>query len=176
MVVAAAVLLGGCTKTQTVDGTPAPLRSESPSAAPTGTPRPSPVDAELDDGRHFGYIKSLDGSSNSLGFDLAEFYTGEDANRAAREDGRIGEGETVDNDYYIRNVSNRMRTLSMADDMVLKTVDWTNCCELVDGDVARFKAAFRPGSSDESYRGTESSYWLFIESGRIVRIEEQYLP
>jgi hypothetical protein len=159
--------------------TPAPLPPEpSSSAGPTGSPTPTPVDAELDDGRHFGYIKAL--APSSLEFDLAEFYTGADANRAAREDGRIGSSETVDNDYYIRNVSNRMRTLSMADDMVIKVVDWTDCCELVDGEVERFKSAFRTGASDESsddsYRGPESSYWVFVESGRIVRIEEQYLP
>ena len=80
VVVVAAVLLGGCTKAREVDRTPAPLPSESPPPTPSGSPTASPVDAELDDGRHFGFIKSVDTSANSVEFDLAEFYTGEDAN------------------------------------------------------------------------------------------------
>ena len=89
----------------------------------------------------------------------------------------MGEGENVDNDYYIRNVNNRMRTLSLADDIVVKIVDWTDCCELVDRrDVVRFRAAFRPGASDRVLPGAGIVLLALIESGRIVRIEEQYLP
>ena len=56
-----------------------------------GNDEPSP----LPDGRHFGYIQTIDVMSPSatLTVDTAEFLTGDEANRAAAEDGAIEEGE-----------------------------------------------------------------------------------
>ena len=53
--------------------------------------------APLSDGRHFGYIRSLDASSSpaTVSFDRAAFLTGEAATEAARADGAIAEDEPV---------------------------------------------------------------------------------
>jgi hypothetical protein len=47
----------------------------------------------LSDGRHFAYIQTIDTSSTpaTLTIDTAEFLSGEEANRAAAEDGVIEE-------------------------------------------------------------------------------------
>ena len=57
----------------------------------------------------YGYVRSLVRSGNGyrMRFDPALWLSGQTANRAAIEDGVIARGETVPNDYYIRNESRR---------------------------------------------------------------------
>src|SRR6266550_3177863 len=61
--------------------------SPGPSANATPTPEASPI---LADGRSFGFIKSIDLAGRTMVFDLAQFFTGDAAVQAAREDGVIG--------------------------------------------------------------------------------------
>jgi hypothetical protein len=146
--------------------------SVSPTATSAGEP-------DLEDGRHFGYILEIDieGDPPSIAFDLAEFLTGEEANEAAVEDGVISEGETVPNDYYIRNRNPMLRTLSLALDVSITVVNWENCCESIPGELEPFVQAFSAKDPPLGiYRGTYSPYWLTVQGGRIVAIEEQYLP
>jgi hypothetical protein len=154
--------------------TPTPTTATLPPASPS----PSPTDAALEDGEHFGYIQSMDveGSPQTLVFDLAEFLQGEAANEAAREDGVIGEGESVPNDYYIRNRNPRLRTLVLDDEVRITVVDWDHCCETIRGDPALFATAFGEATHTGTYRGAASPYWLTVVGGRVVAIEEQYLP
>jgi hypothetical protein len=171
---AVAMILGAaCDGSEpSLDGTPSP-----PAASPTQSPTPaaSPL---LEDGRHFGYVKTVDieASPNSLVFDLAQWFTGDEANTAAREDGAIGQDETVPNDYYIRNENTLLRTLPFEDDAELAVIDWNNCCELRAGELEPFAAAFEGHQPAGSYRGSFSPYWLTVTGGEVVRIEEQYLP
>lgn len=151
--------------------------SSSPTASPPAPPSPSETPV-LEDGRHFGYIRTVDTGTapHSLEFDLAQWFTGEEANEAAREDGAIGPEETVPNDYYIRNVNTRLRTLPFEDDVELAVIDWNNCCELREGELEPFAAAFEGHQPAGSYRGSFSPYWLTVAGGEVVKIEEQYLP
>jgi hypothetical protein len=156
----------------TTDGT------SPPAASPTvASPTPT-ASAVLEDGRHFGYITSVDveDSPHALVFDLAQWFQGEEANTAAREDGAIGQDETVPNDYYIRNENTLLRTLSFGDDVELQVIDWTNCCELRTGELEPFAAAFEGHQPGGPYRGSFSPYWITITGGEVVGIEEQYLP
>ena len=63
----------------------------------------------------FGYVKSLvrKGSRYELRFDPALWLNGETANQAAIEDGAIPPGDTVPNDYYIRNESRKQLTYTV---------------------------------------------------------------
>jgi hypothetical protein len=147
-----------------------------PSSAPpvtTPTPTPSPI---LTEGRSFGYIKSVDAGGLTLVFDLAQFFTGEAANAAARQDGVIGPGETIDNDAYIRNVNAKLRTVPISSGVKITIVHWTNCCDSIASDLTTFSHAFPgPGPTDD-YQGPNSGYWLTVKNGVIVKIEEQYQP
>jgi hypothetical protein len=139
----------------------------------TGSPR-----AELEDGEHFGFVEEIDPASGTLVFDLAYFLTGEAANEAATEH---GDEVPVPNDYYIVNDNDRLRTLTLADDIELSLLDWNRCCEeFFEGDLETFARAIDDGmvESDDGfvYQGSLSQYWLTVEDGEIVRIEEQYLP
>jgi hypothetical protein len=138
----------------------------------TGTPP-----AELEDGEHFGFVEEVDASGGTLVLDLAYFLTGEAANEAAAE---RGDEVPVPNDYYIVNDNPRLRTLTLADDLALRVYDWNRCCDRrFDGDLETFAQAIEEGQVDSDgflYQGHFSPYWLTVENGEVVRIEEQYLP
>jgi hypothetical protein len=151
---------------------PTPTPTESPSESPTQSPS-----AELPDGRHFGFIHSIDLSSHvpTLVFDLAYFLTGDAANKAAS---KHGEATPVPNDYYIVNDNPRLRTLALDPDVQIELVDWANCCDAVFiGDLQSFADSFQgtPNPSGE-YRGGASPYWITVEHGVVVKIREQFLP
>ena len=155
---------------------PSPSQSTI-TAPPTQSPSPA-ISASLEEGRHFGYIKSVDigGSPFSLVFDKADFLTGQAATEAAREDGVIGPDESQPNDYYIRNQNPLLRTLTFRDDVRLIVIDWTNCCETVTGELEPFAAAFEGHQPAGAYRGSFSPYWITVTGGEVVKVEEQYLP
>lgn len=154
----------------TITGSPSP----DPSSTESPSPTPSP---ELEDGRHFGCIESVDIRTlpGTMVFDLAIFLTGDEANQAAAEHG----GETpVPNDYYIVNDNPRLRTLVASRDVRILLLDWKHCCDrFFPADPGRFQDflalnEYPPGN----YRGKFSPYWLTVRDGVVTAIEEQYLP
>jgi hypothetical protein len=134
------------------------------------------------DGRHFGYLKSVDASStpSTVELDVAAFLSGEEANAAAAEDGVIAEGEFVPNDYYIRNEDKSVVTLDVAPDVRVTHIQCPDSCtDGISGDLDTFAASF--GDTGEKtlldeYRGAQSQYWITVRDGGVVAIDEQYLP
>jgi hypothetical protein len=134
---------------------------------------PSP---ELKDGRHFGYIESIDLEAplGTVVFDVAYFLTGEEANQAAAEDGYP---TPVENDYYIVNDNPGLRTLLVSPDVTIRLVDWGHSTGLSSADPQRFEQSFAlDGYPLGRYKGRFSPYWLRIRGGVVVAIEEQYQP
>lgn len=135
------------------------------------------VPTDMEDGEHFVFIRSVDESGRVVTFDLAQFFTGEQAQQAAEEDGAVQPGEPVPNDYYIRNVNDRLRDLSFRRNVRLRIVDWEDCCDLVPGDLEPFADAFDPDADTSgAYRGPESPYFLTVRRGVVTEIEEVFLP
>jgi hypothetical protein len=131
---------------------------------------------ELEDGRHFGYIESIDLETpvGTVVFDLGYFLSGEEANQAAAEDGYP---TPVDNDYYIVNDNPRLRTLLVSPDITIRLVDWGYSTGLFSADARRFQQSFAlDGYPLGRYKGRFSPYWLTIKGGVVVTIEEQYQP
>lgn len=153
--------------TAAMASSPSQSLTESTSATPS---------SELKDGRHFGYIESinLDTLPGTVAFDLAYLLTGEEANQAAAEDGYP---TPVDNDYYIINDNPRLRTLVVSPDVTIRLVDWGHSTGLFSADPGRFQQSF---ALDDyplgTYKGKFSPYWLTIKDGVVVTIEEQYQP
>lgn len=169
--------VGPTAATSVTGATGATATEPTNATGPTGSPTPS-VAPELEDGRHFGFVRSVDPSELELVFDLAYFLQGEEANEAAAE---RGDEVPVPNDYYIINDNPRLRTLVLASDVSLDLLDWNRCCdELFEGDLEAFATAFDRGEPFESegfiYQGPASPYWLTVRDGEVVRVEEQYLP
>jgi hypothetical protein len=144
-----------------------------PSTQPAPTPGPSPTE-------RFGYIRSVStaGPAATLAFDEAEFLTGDAAQKAAEEDGVVAPGETVPNDYYIRNRDQTTQTLRIANDAKITAKRCPLCRHGRDGQLDPFLASFmkRRQTFADPYRGKYSLYWLTIRNGEVAAIDEQYVP
>jgi hypothetical protein len=137
-----------------------------------------PAPDTLPDGRYFGYVESLDTASRTMAFDLACFYSGEEANRQAAA---RGDEVPVPNDVYIVNDNTKVRTLKVHPDADLVLIDWNACCEPSPGATMQaFASAVDAGDFTEvagfRYAGTLSPYWVTIGDGQVVEIDEQFLP
>jgi hypothetical protein len=152
----------------TVSPTASPSPSEEPSES--AEPSPSPV---IDDGRHFVFVTEaarLEDGSTTVTFDLAYFLTGEAGEQAAAEH----DDEFV-NDYYIVNDNTRLRTLPLADEVRVRYIPTSVCCELQPGNIdAWLEAIFETNQTD--YGGQLVPWWITVEGGAITKIEQQYLP
>jgi hypothetical protein len=139
---------------------------------------PSPTDAALEDGRHFGYVRSVDPEAGTIEFDLAYFLSGKEADRAYQE--ATGDTGHVPNDHFVVNDNPLLRTLTLAPDAHLRLLDWNHCCEtFFDGDVSLFAQAIQQQADvtdgDLIYRG-QSQWWITVQNGQVTEIEEQYSP
>jgi hypothetical protein len=140
-------------------------------------PAPFPG-TSLEDGRHFGYVRSVDADARTIEFDLANFLTGEEADRAYQK--ATGDSGPVPNDHFVVNDNPMLRTLTLAPDVRLRLLDWNHCCEtFFDGDLSLFAQAIEQQADVTDggllYRG-QSQWWITIENGFVTEIEEQYSP
>jgi hypothetical protein len=163
-----AMALGGC------GGSDEPAARGGGAAATTGAPKPgSPATTEqavLEDGRHPVFIKTVDPGRRTVTFDLIQWFTGEAATRAAAED---GEESPPPNDYYIRNVNSRLRTLPVAADApitvnLLAAQSTGNATKDVSVTLDEL-AGYFPN------RDT-GPFWLTVGGGQVTRIAQQYVP
>jgi hypothetical protein len=165
-----------------------PTETTGPSPQPTGSTGSTgsanpgcsgaPAPATLADGTYFGYVESVDVDSGTMGFDLACFYTGEEANEQAAQ---RGDEVPVPNDVYIVNDNTTIRDVPVDPSTELLLIDWNECCETSPGaELDAFASAI--GGPDfveiggRRYAGGLSPYWVTIENGQVVLIEEQFLP
>jgi hypothetical protein len=95
----------------------------------------------------------MDLATRTLTFDLAQWFTGDAATAAEREDGVTAEDDVASNDYDVRDNSHRLRTVPLA---------------------ASFGHA--TNALDRQYHGNFLGYWLTVARGTVVRIDEQYTP
>lgn len=126
----------------------------------------TPGEGALPDGEWYGGV--ADAEENTLDFDLACWFTGEAATRAAAEDGAES---PPPNDYYVQNTNPTIRTLTVEGEV---EVVWypefgdpssetsTTFAEWLETLAAR--GEFIPG------------IWVEIEGGEVVRIQEQWVP
>ena len=132
---------------------------------------PSPADAALEDGRHFGYVRSVDPGAGTIEFDLAYYLSGKEADQAYQE--ATGDTGHVPNDHFVVNDNPLLRTLTLAPDARLRLLDWNHCCEtFFDGDLSLFAQAIEQQSDvadgDLIYRG-QSQWWVTVENGVVTR-------
>jgi len=111
--------------------------------------------------------------------DIARWWAGPEAVKAAVEHGFIRPGQALPNGYYIRNDSPMLRTLPLAPTVVVTVARCPTGCSTFGGTLDGLAAALahpnpRATLADD-YR-PQSLYWLEIANGAVVRIDEQYLP
>ncbi|MDH3729819.1 MAG: hypothetical protein OES13_01650 [Acidimicrobiia bacterium] len=150
-------------------------------------------------GFQFAFLTDIAPDGSSITLDYAEFLTGEEANDAAIADGDIPQGETVPNDYYIRNVNPRLRTFPVSSDAIVALIGFfyegdhgsgidginvttTEWASLYIESQRCIAEDFPPECADLGgdgwgwYGGGYLPYWVLIDNGTVVEIEEQYLP
>ena len=153
----------------------------------------TPLEAVID--IHFGYITDLTptGPPYELTIDYAIMLGGMEANLAAEAAGDIQPGEGVPNDFFIVNENPWLRTFELASDVEVSLmtstgdivsipvdpdlwvvlVEAAGRCSAVDGS----SDCFDLGGEDWHWFGSGTlPYWIQLEAGSIVRVEEQYLP
>jgi hypothetical protein len=147
---------------------------------------PSPSDRKAA-GEEFGFITKADAAKRTVTFDPAEWLDGEEGRRAAVEDGAIGPNEPLSNDYYIRNPDRRTRVLELASGATVRAaVPVTalavrpppDCgsgsrCTSYGVSLPAFFASLREARNPE---GLRFKFWLTIREGRVVELDEQYVP
>lgn len=125
------------------------------------------------------YVTGVEGGVVSA--DYVQWFIGEEANVAAREDGVIPEDETVPNDYYIRNDNPQIRELTLAPEapIVLQgCFDPGPCLTTVGVPVDQWSELVSGAEPDgwTWYGGGTLPYWLTVRDGEIIQVVEQYLP
>jgi hypothetical protein len=158
------------TATAGTEPTTSSTSSASPTDGPSASPTPEPV---IEDGRHFVFVKKgKTGDPDTLTFDLAIFLTGKEAEQAAAE---AGDEVPVPNDVYIINDNPKLRTLPLAPTVKIQLLKWSRCCDVVVSvDFETFAGYIKDPTDD--FHGTLSPYWIRVQDGQIVKIQEQYLP
>ena len=145
------------TATTATDGAAAPV--------PDGSGCTPGDDDVLPDGRWFGFPSARE--ADSFSFDLACWFTGDDAAAAATEDGAES---PPPNDYYIRNDNTTQRLLIPSPDATVEFLPDV-------GDPASANTIDYPTwVSEASSRSFEPGAWVEITDGLVVTIEEQYQP
>ncbi|HWD45116.1 MAG TPA: hypothetical protein VHM23_15670 [Actinomycetota bacterium] len=145
-----------------------PADSGAAPAQPAPTKAPAGQAAEPTDmanGRHPVVVKQVSVSGRTVTFDLVQYFSGDAATKAAAED---GEESPPPNDYYVRNVNPRLRTLPVTPDAHLTLTGVTLGSGGADGtevDLATVQAM-----------GRDHLFWTTVQGGRIVALEEQYVP
>jgi hypothetical protein len=124
--------------------------------------------AQLADGRHPVIVKQVDAGGRTVTFDLIQWFEGDAAAKAAAED---GEESPPPNDYYIRNVNPRLRTLPVTSGARVTLTRLTvgqgggNAAGPVPADLAAVAAS-----------GVDHIFWATVRGGQIQALEEQYVP
>jgi hypothetical protein len=128
----------------------------------------------------YGYVRSLTraGSTYRLRFDPALWLTGQTANRAAIEDGVIPPGDTVPNDYYIRNESKRQLTYVVPRNARVTVVTVPGGGPRSSRIAVSELAAIVKGQNPKLRKlyGQTLGFWARIVGDRAVALDQQYKP
>jgi hypothetical protein len=182
--VAVALLAAGCSSGAEDSSTQsAPRSTATTSAPPTATARLNPpapstpslapaaaATTDLQDRQHLGHIESMDTVRSQITVDIVQWFTGEDAARAAAADG--ADELPPPNDYWIRNANPRLRTLAVTPGSVI-TINTLGAPESGSATKDIVKTLDQLAAVEHLESGL---FWLTVTSGDVTRIAEQYLP
>ena len=124
----------------------------------------------LDDGRYFGAFIALGPAQKPprLVIDIQQWFTDQEAIAAATEDGVIEPGEIIPNSYYIRNDNPRWRTIEI-DSAAKVSLTVYPYGQIDDPQIVTLER-FADLAIDWS------EYWIRMEDGKVVAIEQQFIP
>lgn len=111
-----------------------------------GDPVVDPTEVVIPDGDWFGFVTVGRDESGAitLGVDLAEMLTGQEAHDAAVDAGVIGEDEDLPNDFFIANPESRLELMHLADAALI---------EVISSDDVSKTLVIEPGQLEALYEG-----------------------
>jgi hypothetical protein len=139
-----------------------PAASTPSATTPGATTNGEPV--VLADGRHPVLLKTIDPAGRTVRFDLIQFYQGDQATTEAAKD---HQESPPPNDYYIRNVNPRLRTLPVRADATITANQVVGSNQDVPVTLAKLASATREHSP---------MFWITVHQDQIVKISQQWLP
>lgn len=124
----------------------------------------------LPDGKHFGALIAVgaDQEQPRLVIDIEQWFTDQAAFDAAEEDGVF-----LDHPYYIRNESPRWRTIEIDPTATVSLIPFGDRTYPTVVNLSGFGELF---SSYEGRLLRLSPYWITMDDGKVVAIEEQLIP
>jgi|SRR5579859_1082811 len=153
--------------------------SGAPASSTAATDRPSPsASPVVPDGRSAAYLAGLDATAKTVTFDPIDFLTGD----AAKTEWKKEHPENPDgpeNDYMIVNNDTTLRTLPVAANaqcVVLSTLGGTDTKTI---SFAAFPAFLKQQGNGMNIPPPDISllpFWLTVQHGTVVKIEEQFVP
>ena len=139
-------------------------------------PATTPPSAQLPDGEMFAWVKGLTG--DGLLIDPAEILTGTEAVAAAVEDGVIEEGDTLDTDFYIRDVNDVTSLMAAAPEATYSLLLFTEGTPTpTEVGVEEFTEALE-GANPDVYGVVEGIIpaTVTIRDGMVTDVAQFYLP
>ncbi len=144
-------------------------------------PRPPDVVVPITDGTHFAMVTvGTEAGVITLGIDSAEMLSGEEARQAAIEDGVIGEGEDLPNDFYIRNPETVYELLPFSDTPAVTVLSALDPGATLAITPAELLALYSGEKIDDTIYGIAAgqpiAMNLTVLNGEVVQAEAVYLP
>lgn len=125
----------------------------------------TPGQGNLPDGKWFGYVAAAD--DHSLEFDLACWFTGKAADRAAKE---AGDESPVPNGYYVSNTNDALRTVEVGSKA---SVVWYPNVGDPSSETTSSLAEWVAQTADRQF---SLGVWLTVSGGEVTHIQEQWIP
>jgi hypothetical protein len=168
---------GGETAASATPTSAHPTRVESTRTSPTSRPTssPEPSGDEVPDGRYFVQLADLQdlGGHRAIRYDLAYFYTDEEANQVAAS---RGDETPVPNGVYIVNDNPKLRTAPLADGFGVRYIPEGSGSETVPAPQDRFLAWLGETEQTDFPPKDITYWWITVDGGEVTKIEQQYLP
>jgi hypothetical protein len=146
----------------TASATPQAIPPKGSTPKQPGGPPSRPV--VLADGRHPVCLTAIDANKGTITFDLVQWYHGEDAAREAAKD---HQESPPPNDYYIRNVNPKLRTLPTRADVAITVNNLLNTQQPMPVTLPKLATLTHDRSP---------VFWITVRHDQILKISEQWVP
>jgi hypothetical protein len=162
----ASIAVAGCGGRQSDQ--PTTPQSQQPAATtpatstPGGTTNSEP--AVLADGRHPVHLKTVDPAGRTVTFDLIQFYQGDQATVEAAKD---HQESPPPNDYYVRNVNPKLRTLPVRADATITANQIAGSNQDVPVTLAKLATLTRE---------RRPVFWITVRHDQVMKVSEQWVP
>ena len=172
LLVAMTLLVGACdsksksTSTTTTTGTTTTTTADTATTAAPALPTAYVDSGDYVNGRHIGVIKSVGAGNHTIDIDVEQFLTGDASG-------------TPDNDYYIVNQSKLVRHLTVADSAALRLQTLAQDAPLAtspDKGKSIDWPAFAQLWTTHANAATNTLFWITLQGGVVVSVEEQFVP